>query len=78
VITDGYEGDYATWRASLDTGVAVATLEDLDLITKNHKGAFSILATRAGIGEKPTSEGLPERSISLCGWTIRMVDEPKA
>ncbi|MGP8175256.1 MAG: hypothetical protein ACLP7O_12015 [Terracidiphilus sp.] len=77
VITDGYEGDYATWRESLATGVAVATLDDLDLITKNQKGAFKVLAERAGIDGKPTSEGLPERSVSLCGWTIRMLDEPK-
>jgi hypothetical protein len=77
VITDGYEGDYATWRASLDTGVAVGTLEDLDLITRNPKGAFKVLAERAGINEAVASQAIPERSVSLCGWTVRVLDEPK-
>jgi hypothetical protein len=77
VITDGYEGDYATWKESLATGVAVATLEDLDWIAKDPRGAFKILAERAGIQGVPLREGLPERSAALCGWTVRLLDEPK-
>jgi hypothetical protein len=77
VITDGYEGDYATWKESLATGVAVATLADLDWIVKNPHGAFKILSERAGIVGNSTAEGVPERSASLCGWTLRVVDEPR-
>ena len=76
VITDGYEGDYATWRESLATDVAVATLADLDWIVKNPRGAFKILSQRAGIVGDSTAQSVPERIASLCGWTIRVVDEP--
>jgi hypothetical protein len=75
VITDGYEGDYATWKESLATGIPVAGLKDLDWIAKNPRGAFKILAGRAGIEGDSTPEPLPERSASLCGWTLRILDE---
>ena len=40
-------------------------------------GAFKTLAERAGIqGEAPPEE-LPERSVELCGWTFRLVDQSK-
>ena len=77
VITDGYEGDYATWKESLATGVPVATVEDLAWIVKNPQGAFKALAERAGIGKSSQSSGLPERTTSLCGWTLRLRDEAK-
>jgi hypothetical protein len=77
VITDGYEGDYATWKESLTTGIPVASLNDLDWIAKNPRGAFKILTERAGIEEDSTPEPLPERSASLCGWTLRILDESK-
>jgi hypothetical protein len=77
VITDGYEGDYATWRESLATGVAVATLTDLDWIAKNPQGAFKVLSERAGIAEGSAPQNLPERAMTLCGWTLRILDEPK-
>jgi hypothetical protein len=77
VITDGYEGDYATWNESIATGVPVATLEDLDWIAKNPQEAFKALAERAGIQENAAPNGLPERTMALCGWTIRLLDEPK-
>ena len=77
VVTDGYEGDYATWKESLATGVAVATLADLDWIAKDPQGAFEILAERAGIVEGSAPENLSERSMNLGGWTLRILDEPK-
>ena len=77
VITDGYEGDYATWKESLATGIPVATLEDLDWIAKNPRGAFKALAERAGIPAQFSREGVPERAMSLCGWTIRLLDQAK-
>jgi hypothetical protein len=78
VITDGYEGDYATWKESLATGVAVATLADLNWIVKEPPDALKMLAERTGIGGDSASQRLPERSMSLCGWTLRILDEPKA
>ncbi len=77
VITDGYEGDYATWKESLATGVAVATLADLDWIAKDPQGAFKVLAERAGIVEGSEPENLSERSVDLCGWILRFLDVPK-
>lgn len=70
VITDGYDGDYTTWKRSLETGVAVATLDDLDLITRDPEGAFRTLAERAGIKEDSAQSDITARSVSLCGWTI--------
>ena len=75
VITDGYRGDYATWQASLRTGIAVGTLSDLDLIADDPHGAFDVLAERAGITGEPAVAGLEERRLDLCGWHLRMVDE---
>jgi hypothetical protein len=77
VITDGYEGDYATWKESLATGVPVATLADLDWVAKNPQEAFKALAERAGIVEGRAAQNLPERTVALCGWTLRILDEPK-
>jgi hypothetical protein len=77
VITDGYEGDYATWKESLACGVPVATLEDVDWIAKDPGGAFKILGERAGIQEQAPTEELPERSFTLCGWTLRLLDRSK-
>jgi hypothetical protein len=77
VVTDGYEGDYATWARSLDTNVPVATLQDLELIVGNPEGAFRILKERAGINGRPVSEPVPERDTELCEWKIRLVDTPK-
>jgi hypothetical protein len=77
VITDGYEGDYATWKESLATGVAAATLADLDWIAKDPQGAFKVLAERAGIVEGSEPENLSERSVDLCGWILRFLDVPK-
>lgn len=78
VITDGYEGDYATWKKSLATGVPVATLEDVDWIARDLRDAFKSLARRAGIEEQAPPEELPERSFTLCGWTLRLLDRAKA
>jgi len=77
VVTDGYEGDYATWARSLETGVPVATLQDLDLIAGSPEGAFQIFKERAGIKGRPVSEPVPERDTELCGWRVRLVDTPK-
>jgi len=77
VITDGYEGDYATWKESLATGVPVATLDDREEIAENPRDAFETLAKRAGIQEQSSPEGVPQRSGVLAGWTIRLLDQRK-
>jgi hypothetical protein len=77
VVTDGYEGDYATWARSLETCVPVATLQDLDMIAGNPDGAFQILKERAGITGRPGSKPVSERDAEICGWRIRLVDTPK-
>lgn len=77
VVTDGYEGDYATWKESMRTRVPVATLKDVTLIASNPAGAFQLLAERAGIEGRPTAQPVPERVASLCGWTLRLVDSAK-
>ena len=77
VITDGYEGDYATWKESLATDVSVGTLGDVDWIAKDPRGGSKILAERAGIQKQALPEELPERSFTLCGRTFRLVDQSK-
>jgi hypothetical protein len=77
VVTDGYEGDYATWARSLETSVPVATLQDLELIAGQPEGAFQIIKERAGIKGRPVSESVPDRETELCGWKIRLVDALK-
>jgi hypothetical protein len=77
VITDGYEGDYATWKESLATGIPVATLNDLEWIAKDPRAAFDALAERAGIEGAPSPEEVPERSIDLCGWKLILLDRAK-
>lgn len=78
VVTDGYEGDYATWARSLASNVPVATLQDLEQIASDPEGAFLILKNRAGIKGRPSSEPVPERDIELCEWKIRLVDTRRA
>ncbi len=77
VITDGYEGDYTTWKESLATGVPVGTLADLDWIAKDPQVASKVLAERAGIVEGGAAQNVPERTMILCRWALRMLDEPK-
>jgi hypothetical protein len=77
LVTDGYEGDFQTWKRSLETNIAVATLADLRLISTNPEGAFQVLKERAGVVGSPTSNSLPERTLQLCGWTIRLLDTPR-
>jgi hypothetical protein len=74
VITDGYRGDYATWRLALERRVATGTLEDLDAIASDPPQAFEILQRRAGFGRQPRDESPHERTCDLMGWSLRLVD----
>jgi len=77
VVTDGYKGDYLTWRESLATRVPIATLQDLSMIAADPAGAFQTLAKRADIDGDPGHEPVPARVVDLCGWTIRLIDSDK-
>jgi hypothetical protein len=74
VITDGYRGDYATWRVALERRVATGTLEDLDAIGGDPAKAFEILKQRVGFARQPRSESPHERTCDLMGWSLRLVD----
>jgi hypothetical protein len=77
VVTDGYSGDYATWAQSLDTSIAVGTLEDLELIAANPVGAFQALKQRVGIAGAPVGAQVLTREAEICDWRIRLVDAPR-
>jgi hypothetical protein len=74
VITDGYRGDYSTWRVAIDNKVPIGTLEDIPDLALDPHGAFELLRNRVGFGTK-APEGAPyDRSFELMGWTFRIVD----
>ena len=73
VITDGYRGDFASWRVGLERRVAIGTLEDLDAIASDPGQAFEILSQRAGLGRESRSESR-ERSCDIMGWSLQLVD----
>jgi hypothetical protein len=74
VITDGYRGDYSTWRAALDRHVPIGTLEDLDAIARDPGQAFALLQQRVGFRREPEGEPPQERACELVGWSFRIVD----
>jgi hypothetical protein len=74
VITDGYRGDFATWRVALERGVATGTLEDLDAVASALAEAFEILRRRAGFERAPRGESPQERTADLVGWSLRLLD----
>jgi hypothetical protein len=76
VLTDGYRGDYQTWKVALERGVMTGTLEDLDAIATNPGGAPEVLRQRAGFGRAPEVTSIPDRELDLFGWKLRLVDAP--
>ncbi len=74
VITDGYRGDFATWRVALERRVAIGTLEDLDAIARAPAEAFETLRQRVGFGGEPPGGAPHERTCDLMGWSLRLVD----
>jgi hypothetical protein len=71
VITDGYRGDYTTWRHAFEHQIPIGTLDDIPDIARNPHQIFELLKNRVGFDDiRP--EGAPfERSCDLMGWTIR-------
>jgi hypothetical protein len=74
VITDGYRGDFASWRVGLERRVATGTLEDLDAIASDPGQTFEILSRLAGLGRPSRSESQRERTCDIMGWSLRLVD----
>jgi len=76
VITDGYRGDYTTWRQALEHKIPIGTLDDIPDIARNPLQMFELLKTRVGFTDVPPEGASFERSCELMGWTIRIVDLP--
>lgn len=58
VITDGYRGDYSTWRHALEHQIPIGTLDDIPDIAHNPHQTFELLKIRVGFtGALP--EGAP-------------------
>jgi hypothetical protein len=77
VVTDGYRGDYACWAEAIESGVAIATLSDLDVIAANPVAAVQELEKRVGIVDPAQDCGkrIPDRETELMGWILRFVDK---
>jgi len=76
VLTDGYRGDYVTWKESLQVSVPTGTLDDLTDIAANPTTAMALLKERSGFDSSQPGSDLGERTLSLAGWTLRLVDAP--
>lgn len=74
VMTDGYRGDYATWRSALDEQVGIGTLEDVDDIARRPAQTFGLLQQRVGFDGHPHGDAPQERACNLMGWSFRIVD----
>jgi hypothetical protein len=74
VITDGYRGDYSTWRRASEHQIPIGTLEDIPDLARDPYRIFEWLRARVGFDLAPL-EGAPfERPCDLVGWTLRFVD----
>jgi hypothetical protein len=74
VLTDGYRGDYQTWKVALDRGVMTGTLEDADAIATEPGSATEVLKQRAGFGRAVEVTSIPDREQDLFGWKLRLLD----
>ena len=48
VVTDGYRGDYVTWRSAIDHGIPIGTLEDIPDLARDPRQVFDLLRVRVG------------------------------
>jgi hypothetical protein len=74
VLTDGYRGDYVTWKESLSIGVPTGTLDDLEDIASRPGDAMALLKERAGFDANQPGSDIGERNVALAGWTLRLMD----
>jgi hypothetical protein len=74
VLTDGYRGDYQTWKEALGRDVMTGTLEDIQVVASEPSRAPQVLRERAGFGRAVQSASVPDREQELFGWKLRLVD----
>lgn len=75
VITDGYRGDYQCWAEALRCGIAIGTLDDLDDLARDPRGAAELMKQKVGITMgRPSPRRLPERTGDLLKWKLRLLD----
>ena len=67
VITDGYRGDYVTWRSAIDHGIPIGTLEDIPDLARDPRQVFDLLRARVGFESEPP-QGTPfEKILQVSG-----------
>jgi hypothetical protein len=74
VITDGYRGDYVTWRSAIDHGIPIGTLEDIPDLARDPRQVFDLPRVRVGFESEPPQGAPFEKSCKLVDWTLRLVD----
>ena len=76
VLTDGYRGDYQTWKEALNRHIITGTLEDIEVVASEPSRAPEVLKERAGFGRAIEATAIPDREQDLFGWKLRLVDAP--
>jgi hypothetical protein len=76
VLTDGYRGDYQTWKEALTRDVMTGTLEDIEAVASEPSRAPEILKERVGFRRHTQRTSIPDREQELFGWKLRLVDAP--
>jgi hypothetical protein len=76
VLTDGYRGDYQTWKEALNHDVMTGTLEDIEVVASEPGRAPEVLKERTGFGRAIEATAIPDREQNLFGWKLRLVDAP--
>lgn len=74
VITDGYRGDFQTWKESISNNVLTGTLEDIGEIAFDPLAACEVLKQRAGFDPDGPQSTLSDREFDLCGWKFCLTD----
>jgi hypothetical protein len=76
VLTDGYRGDYQTWKEALNHDVMTGTLEDIEVVASEPSRAPEVMKERAGFRRDVEHITVPDREQDLFGWKLRLVDAP--
>jgi hypothetical protein len=76
VLTDGYRGDYQTWKEGLDHEVTTGTVEDIEGLASEPGRATEVLKERAGFGRVLEHKSIQDRESELFGWKLRLIDAP--
>jgi hypothetical protein len=76
VLTDGYRGDYATWEASLRTGIPLVAWEKLEDLAADPHGCVRRVKEELGLTGERETETIEPREADLLGWTLRLLDRP--